>query len=44
MNTAQAHTLPKSLGTFQLWGIAVGLVPTLTTWQRRGDALAAASA
>src|SRR5450755_176997 len=26
MSTAEAHTLPKTLGTFQLWGIAVGLV------------------
>ena len=26
MTTAEAHTLPKTLGTFQLWGIAVGLV------------------
>ena len=26
MTTATARTLPKTLGTFQLWGIAVGLV------------------
>ncbi len=26
MKPADAHTLPKTLGTFQLWGIAVGLV------------------
>src|SRR5678816_1045693 len=26
MSQTEAHTLPKTLGTFQLWGIAVGLV------------------
>ena len=26
MNPTEAHTLPKTLGTFPLWGIAVGLV------------------
>ena len=26
MKPTEAHTLPKTLGTFQLWGIAVGLV------------------
>jgi ethanolamine permease len=26
MGTAAEHTLPKTLGSFQLWGIAVGLV------------------
>ncbi len=26
MHPAEVHTLPKTLGTFQLWGIAVGLV------------------
>ena len=26
MHPADARTLPKTLGTFQLWGIAVGLV------------------